>query len=290
MMRSGTGLKVQFLFLVLLTGLAACANNQTFPPPSFEVRQQLASASVVPVRYQQTVVLGEPNSGIGRGALKGAAAGASALELCSGGMIACMIGLPIAVVATPVGAAIGAGAAHTEQEAAVASASLRGALASATLTEDLFAHLRVAGSRLGTGNPLLVEGSAADRVVDEHDPGRAWPGSILEIGAVNTGIASRGDLDPDLLIILSAHARLVRASDRAGIYERTWTYSSPWRDYYDMAGDDASLLRAMIDTGLNALAAAVLNDLFLETEPEIHAVGPVPAGEVWTTMVWPQLR
>lgn len=295
-------LKARCLVPVLLTaGLAACATEkQTFPPPSAEIREQLGSAQVVMGGTATTSSPVDPLSGIGsaaaEGALGGAAAGATPILLCHPELIigtlgvSCLIGLPLAAVTTPVGAAIGAGVgagvAHTEEEVEEASDSLSRALAESTLNEDLFAHLRAAGAGHRVANIARAEGMAAAslRRGEALDP--VQPDGLLEIGVSHVRFESSGEWDPDLSMRISARAHLVRGHDQRVLYRRAWEYRSPWEDYFDMAEDDARLLRTMIDTGLRQLAEAIVTTLFVDIDPEVHDLGPIPVGEVWTT--WAQ--
>ncbi len=299
MARDGPGRKARCLIPVVLTaGLAACATEQrTFPPPSAEIREELYASQVVMGGSASTARPHEPNSGVGagaaEGALGGAAVGATPIVLCHPDLIiatlglSCMIGLPVAAVTTPVGAlvgaGVGAGVAHPEEEVEAASASLITALAEANLTEDLFEHLRAAGAghRVAT---LAQAEDTADPVSPHEGSDAIPPDTVLEIGVSHVRFDSSGEWDPDLSIRISARAHLVRGPDGRVAYRRAWEYRSPWRGYFDMAEDDARLLRTMIDIGLGQLAEAIATDLFVDVDPEIHAAGPVPVGEVWTTL------
>ncbi len=255
---------------------------------------------MIPVHEEQAFGVRDPNSGIGSGAAAGAVqglgVGATPLYMCHPELtvgtlgLSCLLGLSLAVVTVPVGtvvgAGVGAGIAHTEEEVEAASANIDAALAEARLTEGLFDYLRAAGGSYRVGIPPTAEGTALTEIGGHEGVTQDLSDSRIEIGITHMRIESRGDWDPDLSIVLSARARLVRASDQVTIYQREWKYRSPSRDYFEVAEDDASLLRSMIDTGLSSLADAIVTDLFVKTEPEIHADGPVPAGEVWTTMVW----
>ena len=280
------GLKFWPSLPTVMIGLSACAaEQQVFPPPSAEVRRQLSESSLTPDLDIFISSVDNPNSGIGRGAaqgaLTGAAAGASPIYLCHPPLAAVL-----APVGAVVGAGVGAGVAHSEEEVMAASASLNAALAEMTPTEDLFGHLREAGSRHRVATLLQVEGVAAGRTEAPEESDPAGTEDTIKIGVETLTVDSRGEWDPDISILMSASARLVHAGDNAVLYRRSWQYRSPWRDYFDMAEDEARLLRDQIDTGLSELADAIMTDLFVATVPEIHPVEPVPVGEVWTVAAW----
>ncbi len=298
----GPGPRMRLPVLAMLTGLAACAAEmQSYPPPSAEMREQLGSSPLVPVRYEQMVAPDDPNSGAGAGALAGAGNGAllgggigafPGTLLCSA-PVTCLFGLPLAIVGGGigaiaggvVGAGVGAGMALDPEEVEAASANLRAALEDVTMTEDLLGHLRAAGSRHRVDALLLADGTATEQSGGQEMSDRTPSGSILEIGVSQVEFEYRGAFDPELSIRIWAGARLVRASDRADLYHRVWEYRSLWRNYFDLAEDDAAL-RAMIDSGLRRLADAIVIDLFVTNRPDIHAASPVPEGRTWTTMAW----
>lgn len=301
MRRDGQWKKAVLIVPAVLAGLVGCTTEmQTFPPPAPDIRQQLAASPLEAVGDEHVYRPRDPSSGIGQAASEGAKTGATIglapLGMCDPGGtgsspevegLACVIGLALTVIAVPVGAVVGAGVgagiAHTEEEVEVASANLNAALAELTLSEDLFDHFQAVSASHEIGTLPIVGESAAHEIESPDDADDGSPDRILEIGVIHLSAESRGEWDPDLSIGLMARARLLRPSDNSVIYQRIWEYRSPWQDYFEMAEDDAALLRSMIETGLEQLADSMVTDLFLTSEPEAHPVGPVPEGEVWTT-------
>lgn len=298
MRRNGQWNTAVLMVPAMLAGLAGCTTaTQTFPPPEPELRQQLAASPVEAFDDERVYRPRDPTSGIGRaageGAQTGAAVGLAPVTLCDPELmvetagLSCLLGLAMAVVTVPVGAVVGAGVgagtAHTEEEVEAASASLNAALAELTLSEDLFDHFQAISVSHQIGPLPMVAESAAHEIESPDDADEGSPDRILEIGVIHLSAESRGEWDPDLSIGLMARARLLRPSDNSVIYQRIWEYRSPWRNYFEMAEDDAALLRSAIETGLEQLADSMVTDLFLTTELEAHPLGPVPEGEVWTT-------
>jgi hypothetical protein len=93
-----------------------------------------------------------------------------------------------------------------------------------------------------------------------------------------------GQITPDLRLLLSANAEVVRAHDGAVVYRRAWVYRGRQHGYFDLAADDAALFRAELATAEQALAAKIVDDLLIGGREEVRPSAKQPEGTVWTVL------
>ncbi len=95
---------------------------------------------------------------------------------------------------------------------------------------------------------------------------------------------AEGWRNPDLRLLLSADAEIVRTSDGVTTYRRAWVYRGRRRSYFDFAAGDAKLFRAELQTATDALAAKAVDDLLIGGREEVHPSAEQPEGTVWTVL------
>lgn len=293
MMHAGFRPYTIFLSLTLVVALWGCATVE-FPPPSAYAREQFGDIALVSVPSEYTIDLDTPAKGKGAGALSGAGQGAlGSLEFgagaCQGGGgelggLVCVFGLALGIAFAPVAALIGAGVgaseAHSEGEVVEADANLQAALADVKPHEALRDQVIAA---VGDHTDLkLVERPVAHYEANSQDLANEGPDTVLVIEVSTFYLTSEGTLDPDVTLVLGARAWLVRTADNAELYKRAWAYKSHEHGYFDLAADGALSLRTEIEDGIEKLADQMVFDLFLAKEPEVHKVGILPPGTIWS--------
>ena len=142
--------------------------------------------------------------------------------------------------------------------------------------------LRPAG-RDNTDYDLLSRAEADHRISYRHLANEGLD-TVLEIDVSDFRLVSYGKIDPDLQLVLIARARLVRAANDAELYRRTWGYMSNQQSYFDMAAQNAKLLRAKIREGYEKLADKIVYDLFIAELPEAQERTRPRPGTVWTVL------
>ena len=72
-----------------------------------------------------------------------------------------------------------------------------------------------------------------------------------------------------MTLFVGARGGLSRISDDALLYERRWVYRSFERQYFQLAANDAALLRSDLQAAAERLADKILFNLFEATEAEV---------------------
>ena len=253
--------KPQLPAVAILFILGGCTGPRVrVAPPSSALRAEILSVSLDVTSRGGPADVETPIKGKGRGALVGAGLGA----LC------CLttVGIPAdsgvlldAILIPPFaagGAIYGAVAAQPEEKVNAAQASLK----AATKDTDVAMLVR---------DRLLSRTDATTKLMIA--PGGVPPGPTfdhwLEIEIEGPSFTSDGKFNPDVTLFVGARARLRRINHNASLYEGRWLYRGFARPYFQLAGDDAALLRADLQAAAEGLADKILLDLFVATESEL---------------------
>lgn len=284
--------------VIVVAALSGCAATQEFPPPSEDLRQQLGRLALVSLDAEHNPSLDTPAKGSGAGALKGAEQGAVnsigfGLAGCSGAPdpyvcgAGLALGLAMAPIAALVGAGIGAGRAHSAEEVEAADAALGAALARIDYRGELQDAVEAA---LGARAYSLPDPPAGDEESADYRPlAQESIDTVLELHASSFYVTDDGDIDPDVTLLMGARARLVGMADNGEVYKRVWVYRSAEHNYFDLAAEEARLLRTEISEGFAKLGERVVFDLFVNTEVETRTKGRSPEpGTVRTINVSPR--
>lgn len=252
------------LCLVWSLILASCV--ETLPPPDFAGALG-QDYRVIAVRsktlYQDDILFQQPVNGAGSGAASGAAqATGEVLGGCGTGGASLLICLGLAPIAAIVGAIYGSIHAHSEREVAQASAKLKEGIAEAEpgpgIERAVVTRLRIAGSgryevRTLSGNELnLTSVELGEEGID----------AILEIEVSRLDLAVFGRIDPDAAIILAVRAAMVDTRVGLTAPALTWAYHGAHHDYFELAGNDARLLRDSIIQSYEEVAELIVSKIF----------------------------
>jgi len=264
--------KPQFPAVAILFILGGCTGPRVrVAPPSSALRAEILSVSLDVTSRGGPADVETPIKGKGRGALVGAGLGA----LC------CLttVGIPAdsgvlldAILIPPFaagGAIYGAVAAQPEEKVNAAQASLKAATKDTDVA--MLVRDRLLSRTDATTKLMIATGGVAPGATFDH-----W----LEIKIEGPSFISDGKFNPDVTLLVGARARLRRINDKASLYEGRWFYRGLERPYFQLAGNDAALLRADLRTAAERLADRILHDVFVATESELVRT-PRP-GEVVT--------
>jgi len=258
------------IFLFLLAGCAA-APKRTVDPPSSQMREEFG---IVALDVRGTYRVPEVYIPV-KGALQGA--GQGALTSIEGGAeigltgsgYGFMLGTALGIALSPFAAISGAIAAHPKEEVMQAQADLTTALTETELAvllrQDVRAKGNEAGRRVIVGAALMGEA-----VAGEKSPAN----SRLELDLFDLRFVNQGEYSPDMTVLLIVRGS-VRRSDGSCLLQRSWLYRSNTQNYFKLAANHAALLRRELEVAANRMAAKIVSDLFVSTQPE--SVGDFPA-------------
>jgi len=239
----------------------------TLTLPSTDVRAEISSVGLEVTSPSGPADIETPAKGRARGALVGAG---HAGRCC------------IAVFAYPSDASLLIIGALLTPPAAV-SGAVYGAVAARSTESVDAAHTRLKKAMDETNVATLIRdrllsppGPATDvRIVSAELQPNAEFGHVLEIEVSGPTFASHGKLNPDVTLFVAPRARLRRVGDHASLYEGRWLYRGYERPYFDLAADDAALLRTDVDAAAGSLADKIRVDLFVPGGSDV-ARTPMP--------------
>lgn len=265
--------KPQLPAVAILFILGGCTGPPVrVPPPSSAFRAQILSVGLDVTNSAGPADVETPIKGRGRGALSGAGLGALCY-LTTVGVPTDPMGLALDAILIPSfaagGAIYGAVAAQPGEKVNAAQASLKAATKDTDVA--ILVRDRLLSRTDATTKLMIATGGVAPGATFDH-----W----LEIKIEGPSFISDGKFNPDVTLLVGARARLRRINDKASLYEGRWFYRGLERPYFQLAGNDAALLRADLRTAAERLADRILHDVFVATESELVRT-PRP-GEVVT--------
>ncbi len=290
-------LRFAIALTVSLSTLLACAHEvpqSNFPPPMAEVRESLAAVAVVPASCEGRYVIPTPVKGGGSGAASGAEQGAlwgatPGLAFCAiPPHIGCGLGLPAAIAGAIVGAipgaVVGAAKAHSAEEVNAAETTLRQIIRETSADEILADRLIVKARE--TGLPQRIE--QADETATPEDLAKQGFTSALWVSVDVCAFSEKqlyvdDPIDPSVRVVTGAQVR-IETFGQPDTWSRKWFYRGEDTSFFNLAAKDGQRLRDQIDAGLTAIAAKVVNDIFIsnatETQPTLRTYADLPSGIV----------
>jgi len=250
----------------MLTSACSSGHYVTLPAPDLADFSDIDAVVVMSQHHSTLSPPGDVLRGKGAGAKKAMGDWAgdpfSGPPGYGGDPAAAVLLLGILIVGLPVAAAIGAASAHSGEEVDAAAESFRTAASDAALFDGL--DSRVA-DRLNAIRP--ARWNCVEAASDDGTPpcARAARPATLIVGTAYSA-AAKGRSSPDVTLIGKAEARLIRAG--AEPVTVRWRYDSEPLSYFRLAKDDGARLRKAIGAMQDALAAAIVRDLFVEPKTE----------------------
>jgi hypothetical protein len=210
-------------------------------------------------------------SGVLRGSGEGAPEGMKdSLALSAGTGLGALLWLLLSPVVLPVSAAIGANLAHSEQEVDAAIAAFQ----TVGRDEEFLASIdrrfiRALGGETTKRWNCVASASATTQ---EPCPGMR-PVARLDLRpAFNLG--SVGKYDPDIyffgdVVALASvdHAEADAKTD--SVFEAKWAYREKLGTFFELAENDATVLRGKLEEILDRFTARMAEDIYLAPRPEI---------------------
>lgn len=138
---------------------------------------------------------------------------------------------------------------------------------SKTASQQEFRKLVLAAARTATQR-TLVELDPGDSI----GPGRRRVSALLEVQVQELQLRRSRNTDKSFRLNIQAHARLIRSSDGAILYDKPLRYQSGESLFVDWAREDG--FESVARTGYQALAQQIANDLF-----SVAANEPILLGE-----------
>jgi hypothetical protein len=283
--------------LILIVVMSACDTARTVPPAPAEVCAEPGLWAVLMRPTADAAERPQRPLSTGSAAAAGAKAGASGSVLGGvylglmtateplGILLAPFIigaGIVIAPVAAIVGAGAGVGSARPEAEIAAAETSMTTAIEAARPAAAVRTQV-LALAEEQTGRRMYDCGELGSADICQR-AARAPVAVVLSMTVSPPYFEVEGRITPDLRLLVSADAEIVRTSDPATVYRRAWIYRGRQHDYFEFAADDAALFRTELDTATDALAAKIVDDLLIGGREEVHASSEQPEGTVWTVL------
>lgn len=258
--------------VLLLLGQAGGARHTV--PLSQEMRAELGTVAVISARFSPSTELRVPAKGrvAGRGAARRALMGMAVAAM--GGIWCVGLSCGVALALMPAGGLTGAliGAIHGGVTAVPGatvedgSAELRSAVAELDLQEALRDRvLRVAQAQ--TCHHLVFDIGNGPRAPKKKVGYRLLAAdgiqTVPEVSVLDFELNSPWQVNPELALVMSVQARLVRTSDGALLYDRTLDHRSMKRRFAAWAADGGGPFREERDDALRTLAGKIVAETLL---------------------------
>jgi len=266
--------------IVIGTYLCACASTQSNPGVSEAQRASLGAVGVVQIALMPKgdVAVGPRGKaagaahGAGAGALAGAGGALSGLNGWCSDALGCVAALVIVVPIFAAGGAVygavhGAAVAVPEDKASDIERELSSALSGAQVSVNL--QSEVLKSALQSGVPNIrgidpIAAMAAGAPVDYRTLSGSGVKTVLEVGFAHVALQGGGGDDPELVLVAQAVVRLVDVRTNAELYRSdAFQYASQRHRFSEWSADQARPLREELERATGALAASIVDEVFL---------------------------
>ena len=236
--------KIIWVFLLVLILQLSCAHKGPQPPRE-EVRENLGTIGLASGSFQPELSLPKRTRELAAEASKGAGEAsrgwlgeAVGSSLRSGDPFELLIGILTLPCAACVGCIVGAGKAEPAEELdAESEEALKNAFEQVNVQEEMRDRiLRIARERTNYSFVNLREQgpSTPDEELDYSSVVREGIDTVLEISALDAGLASIAGIHRYLQFFMIVRTRLIRAADGEEVYAATLTYNKGSMHSYSM--------------------------------------------------------
>ena len=261
--------KIVWVSLLVLILQLSCAHRAPRPPRE-EIRKNLGTIGLASGSVQPELSLPKRTSELAAEAAKGAgeASGGWLWEAVgSGDSDTCLFGILTLPCAACVGSIVGAGKAEPAEELdAESEEALKNAFEQVNVQEEMRDRiLRIARGRTNyTFVNLREQGpSTSDEELDYSSVVSEGIDTVLEISALDAGLASIAGIHPYLEFFMIVRTRLIRAADGEKVYAATLTYYSGSMNSYSMwAENNAQPFGEELSTASEDLSEKIVELLF----------------------------
>jgi endonuclease YncB( thermonuclease family) len=260
--------KIVWVSLLVLILQLSCAHRAPRPPRE-EIRENLGTIGLASGSFHPELSLQKSSSELARESAKGAgkASGAWLWEAAgTGDPAACLVAILTLPCAACVGCIVGAGKAEPAEELdAESEEALKNAFEQVNVQEGIRNHiLRFAREKtnytfvnLGEQGP-----STPDEELDYSSVVSEGIDTILEIAALDAGLAGSGEIYPNLQFFMIVRIRLIRPEEGEEVYAATLTYEGSMNVYSLWAENNAQLFGEELWTGSKELSKRIVELLF----------------------------
>jgi hypothetical protein len=201
----------------------------------------------------------------GQGARTGLRAAGDCLKKSEGAgefwgfaLIFCTAFIPVSVV---VGTIVGITLSHSEEEVTIATVALKKTLAEAAPNDLVTQAVTTFISELEDGKYEARSLSGAEAGLSSVDLAKQGIDAVIDLEVTRIDLAVFGELDPDAAITLNVRGRFRDSTDDRALPNLSWFYVGERHDYFDLAADDARLLRSEIEQGYEKISRLIVSDL-----------------------------
>lgn len=263
----GRILSIFILSNVLVLCLASCATERSplgaFPAASKKSNQGVIAISVKP--FELNTKFDEPVAGAGKGAVTGAGMAAGAWGTGIAGTTdpyATVLYVALLPVAVITGAITGAVAAHPEAEVVKAITAIKVALSEEKPTEEIQnAIINSLSSLSGSRLPIRLLSESEMKMSPDQLAGLGID-TLLLVEISHLDLVIYGKMDPDAALTIAIRASVTKADTMESTPPSSWTYSGKRHDFFELAKDDAHLLRESIKKSYKEIANVLVSDYF----------------------------
>lgn len=264
--------KIVWVSLLVLILQLSCAHKGPQPPPE-EVRENLGTIGLASGSFQPELSLPKRTSKLAGESAKGAGKGSTLwLEetvdsyLRSGDPYTCLFGILTLPCAACGGCLAGAVKAPSEELDAESEEALKNAFEQVNVQEEMRDRiLRIARERTNyTFVNLREQGpSTPDEELDYSSVVSEGIDTVLEISALDAGLASIAGIHQYLQFFMIVRTRLIRAADGEEVYAATLTYNKGSMHSYSMwAENNAQPFGEELSTASEDLSERIVELLF----------------------------
>ena len=263
--------------IVLLA--SSCATRTTALPALDASKTTEAKALVVQADYVRGFISPRVIRGAGEGASVAVKANLAAVLEAMGTGYGALVGVPLAIVALPFSPLIGAGLAHSEDEVDAAVKAFDRVGQSIELLNSIDRRFIEALDTDTIKQWVCIE--AVSMAIGEPCSGNT-PTARLALRPA-FGLIIDGAYDPDIFLYGSVVAlvSMKQATPDAKletVVEAKWVYREELGEFFELAKDDATLLRNKLENILDRFAARIAEDLYMAPRSETIVKKQVPDG------------
>ena len=253
------------LWLLSVLTLTSCTDHK--PPLPELALLRTEDYEVIAVRSKPFEVSNdweEPIRGrLGGGALVAGQATGQCIVQCTSepdpfSMVVCLVLTPIATVA---GAIYGAATGHSEEEVTQAVTALKEAITAATPVTGVEQAVMTRLRTTGDGRMQWRTLSQSELNLSVEELAELGIDAVLELRVSPIDLAMFGRIDPDAALVLAVRAELIDTNSGSASVGASWAYEGTHYNYFDMAENEARLLRESIQQSYDKIAQVIVADL-----------------------------
>lgn len=254
------------VIFVLALSLASCATERgpsgRFPVSSLDGIHGVIALRVKP--YTANIDIDEPIKGSGAGALMGAGGAAGAWGVGTAGALSNPYTAIVFVALLPVvavtGAITGGIMAHPEKEVIEATTAIKEVLTAAKPAKGIQEAIEKSLIDLNGGRVKVHALSESEINMPPAQLAGLGIDAVLDIEISHLDLIVFGDFDPDASLTMAIRSNIIVTDTGTVSASSSYTYLGKRHDYFELAEDDAYLLRESINQSYKEIAELLVID------------------------------